>query len=331
MAIEFTCTDCSRKLRVAENVAGKRIKCPKCKAVVRVPTDGGSLDSWYLKAEDGNDYGPVPKDEMDGWVAEGRVTADCQLLQEGAEQWRWATDVYPQLMPSKTATPPAPPQPAPAAPAASNNPFVGLSDGAAPAKSAANTNPFDSVGASPTSGSSGSPFAFGEKTSSASTTPRSSSRGRGGRRKKGNGKRSGIVTVVAVLLFLSCASMVIGAIAIVALGSTFAAIATDAGYAELAATGGGIFILIALGALLLGVFYGYTGYLLTQRSEVGRIIAICIFGLSALGQVAAVIGMIVSAGLLGLALAIPVALVGGGITGFALWVLLNRDIAAEFG
>jgi hypothetical protein len=52
---------------------------------------------WHYKAEDGEDYGPVPREELDAWYAEGRITADCQLLREGSDQWQWAGDVYAEL------------------------------------------------------------------------------------------------------------------------------------------------------------------------------------------------------------------------------------------
>jgi phage FluMu protein Com len=37
MPISLTCPKCSGKLRVADNLAGKKIKCPKCAAIVPVP------------------------------------------------------------------------------------------------------------------------------------------------------------------------------------------------------------------------------------------------------------------------------------------------------
>jgi phage FluMu protein Com len=37
MPISISCTDCSKKLRVADTLAGKAIKCPQCTTVLRVP------------------------------------------------------------------------------------------------------------------------------------------------------------------------------------------------------------------------------------------------------------------------------------------------------
>ncbi len=139
MPIAIQCTDCKQRLRVPDKLAGKRVKCPKCQAILRIPKldeqqDADDVeqrvqqqpaepppptepkasaepekpeqqtgveetrpDRWYFKTEDGEDYGPVPKAELDQWMDEGRVTADCHVLQDGAEQWQWASDVYPQL------------------------------------------------------------------------------------------------------------------------------------------------------------------------------------------------------------------------------------------
>ena len=39
MAIEFVCSnrDCRRKLKVGDELSGKKVKCPKCKTVMVVP------------------------------------------------------------------------------------------------------------------------------------------------------------------------------------------------------------------------------------------------------------------------------------------------------
>lgn len=151
MPIELRCTECQRRLRVRDEIAGKRIKCPSCQAILRVPeTAAGPLepasshapapavpppdsdapaasDAWHLKTADGATYGPVPRRELDTWFQEGRVDASCQVLEAGARSWRWASDVYPQLAPrqpapaySHTSPSPAPPSPAPPSHASPN-------------------------------------------------------------------------------------------------------------------------------------------------------------------------------------------------------------------
>jgi hypothetical protein len=121
MPIEFSCGSCGKRLRVKDAAAGKRVKCPGCQTVLHVPAATpvsespaaapagtaaptaaptpapAGAESWYVKTDDGQTYGPVPRQELDSWVAEGRLTADSQILREGASQWQWATDEYPQL------------------------------------------------------------------------------------------------------------------------------------------------------------------------------------------------------------------------------------------
>jgi len=56
-----------------------------------------SKDEWFMQTEDGEQYGPVTRAELDDWVEEGRLDATCQVLCEGWEQWKWAEEVFPQL------------------------------------------------------------------------------------------------------------------------------------------------------------------------------------------------------------------------------------------
>lgn len=131
MPIEVKCASCQKRLRVPDKAAGKKIKCPGCESIIVVPADdeeptvsitpktktpakssaaagSGSREKsaakskpaemWRVKIdEDGDEYGPIDRAELDEWVAEGRLHGDCQLLQDGHDQWQWASDVYPEL------------------------------------------------------------------------------------------------------------------------------------------------------------------------------------------------------------------------------------------
>src|SRR5262245_4844145 len=104
MPVDVTCGGCSRKMRVPDTAAGKRIKCPKCQAVIAVPGAGEpavprgvALEMWHLKTDDGQIYGPVSRADLDLWQTEGRLNNDSQVLRVGADQWQWASDLYPQL------------------------------------------------------------------------------------------------------------------------------------------------------------------------------------------------------------------------------------------
>lgn len=57
---------------------------------------------WFMRSEVGQTYGPVTKEELDRWVAEGRVSARAFLAPEGAAEWQPAGNLYPQLVPQWT-------------------------------------------------------------------------------------------------------------------------------------------------------------------------------------------------------------------------------------
>lgn len=136
MPIEVYCDSCQKKLRVPDTAAGKRIKCPKCQGVISVPAATSApaptptvatpskpasaistakplsksgvskavpQEQWHVQTEDGQQYGPVSRQELDQWHADGRITVDTQLLIDGGEQWQWASDIYPDLAPQDQA------------------------------------------------------------------------------------------------------------------------------------------------------------------------------------------------------------------------------------
>jgi len=123
MAIETHCQGCQKLLRVADEHAGKPARCPGCGTIYTVPS-GTSLsgfssgsaypstasaampsqwsqpkshERWLLKTADGLSFGPVPREELDRWLTEGRITPQAQVKQEGGFTWLPATQVYPQL------------------------------------------------------------------------------------------------------------------------------------------------------------------------------------------------------------------------------------------
>ncbi len=108
MPIEFECSNCGRRLQAKDTSLGKRARCSGCQAVLQVPAGSpaprpnppGSIqpspssDQWYVKAEDGQHYGPVSKQELDDWVRQGRIMTGAQILRDGADQWEWAAAEY---------------------------------------------------------------------------------------------------------------------------------------------------------------------------------------------------------------------------------------------
>jgi hypothetical protein len=117
--MQTTCPNCSKLLRAPDDAAGKRVRCPACQTVISLdgsnpekplaspaPVRAAPAAQWTLKTEDGQLYGPISKTELDSWVADGRVSAECQLLPTGGTQWQWASDVYPQLARASASFPP---------------------------------------------------------------------------------------------------------------------------------------------------------------------------------------------------------------------------------
>lgn len=116
MPIALQCKDCDSSFHVKDDVAGKTIRCPRCKeATIRVPkltpvnkslsnVSAGSSSQWRFKGLDGEVYGPVEKEELDRWFAEGRINEQTQILAPGQEQWQWATTFYPSLSANNNAS-----------------------------------------------------------------------------------------------------------------------------------------------------------------------------------------------------------------------------------
>ncbi len=174
MPIEFTCGSCAKKLRVKDTAAGKKVRCSGCQTVQQVPaaspapasrtgTSGPttpSSNNWHVKAEDGQSYGPVSKEELDSWATEGRLTADSQILREGGDQWQWASDEYPQLAGARQ---PAPPDSG----VDSENPFAFVAADTSPVARTRRSR--SGSGGSPTPGSDKSPYAAPQTTSTTAT------------------------------------------------------------------------------------------------------------------------------------------------------------------
>lgn len=99
--MQISCPHCGRILRVADVAAGKRVLCPQCQGVVRVPSRSEAHTEaetrWLVRTEDGTIYGPVSRGELDEWVQEGRVRASCHISSEHGEEWIWASEMFPQL------------------------------------------------------------------------------------------------------------------------------------------------------------------------------------------------------------------------------------------
>jgi hypothetical protein len=108
MPLQISCPHCFQSLILPYTEAGLKVNCPNCHAPITLTAAHVApkqerkrpqppSDLWFLKAEEGSDYGPVDKKTLDQWFAEGRISADCQVLHVGDEQWHWASDLFPEL------------------------------------------------------------------------------------------------------------------------------------------------------------------------------------------------------------------------------------------
>jgi hypothetical protein len=108
--MEIGCPACGRTLRLAEQHAGKQIRCPACQQIsvapgkVEIGSDSPVLDenvaarsasSWHLRMPEGPIYGPIGWDELLAWAGEGRIAGDCELAGSRSGPWRAATDLLP--------------------------------------------------------------------------------------------------------------------------------------------------------------------------------------------------------------------------------------------
>jgi phage FluMu protein Com len=112
MALEIRCPNCDRKLRIAEEHAGKQVRCPACQQISTAPIGATDSESsaaataaenaatWHLKTPEGPIYGPITWPMVQSWAAEGRIAADCQLAESRTGPWHEAGELLPQLRPS---------------------------------------------------------------------------------------------------------------------------------------------------------------------------------------------------------------------------------------
>jgi phage FluMu protein Com len=107
MPIEVRCESCGRLLRVADEHAGKALRCPACNHISKAPSAAGPslletqahAPQWHMRTPEGTTYGPVDDRELDRWIAEGRLAADCQLASSPSGPWLAATSKFPHLKP----------------------------------------------------------------------------------------------------------------------------------------------------------------------------------------------------------------------------------------
>ncbi len=107
MTIRCQCTGCSARFDAPDVLAGKAVRCPKCKAAIRLPgaeskntaqvtPEGGSSQgpSWFVRDTDGRHRGPMSKVELDRLVGADQLDGLCQIRRADWEDWRWIETLY---------------------------------------------------------------------------------------------------------------------------------------------------------------------------------------------------------------------------------------------
>jgi GYF domain 2 len=91
--VKIACPHCNKDFAVAEKLCGTIVNCPACG--VQVPTlprsplqKGRSSSAYMIIGGDGQQYGPVPPDQLRQWMNEGRVNAATRVQVEGAGDWK---------------------------------------------------------------------------------------------------------------------------------------------------------------------------------------------------------------------------------------------------
>jgi hypothetical protein len=114
MPLDVTCLHCQRMFKLPPEHAGQLAVCPHCSKDIRIPSRAARASAaavvetedsrwktptanWYVQSDDGKQYGPISRELLQVWYEEGRITADCQVLQKGFGRWQWATDLFPDL------------------------------------------------------------------------------------------------------------------------------------------------------------------------------------------------------------------------------------------
>src|SRR5437870_2848978 len=52
--------------------------------------------AYWVVADDGKEYGPIPESELLSWIQDGRIRGHNQVLLEGSTEWQTA-DIHPQF------------------------------------------------------------------------------------------------------------------------------------------------------------------------------------------------------------------------------------------
>ncbi len=102
----FLCDNCQTKYQHDPALVGQAIRCRMCGYVFRVPAEvevaleekRRGTGRWFLRFENGRQFGPVMKEMIAEWVQEGRASGESWIFEEGTEDWHQLKEIFPELV-----------------------------------------------------------------------------------------------------------------------------------------------------------------------------------------------------------------------------------------
>ena len=359
--IQFRCPGCQKRLRMPANVAGKKVKCPACSAVLSIPSSTkkksrseaqpglaplpdaapglAPLDDAPGLAPLDDAPGLAPLDDAPGLVplddapaltplddAPGLVPVDESPALMPLDNGPGLTplDDAPGLEPMDTAAGLTPLDDDPLANAAS---FEGSAAAASPMPAGASTSPFGDGFGSPTA-----PPGAMAANPYASPAIASPSYGYGASKRRSSGMRSGAVTSVAVVNFVMAGLQLVCGVAMLAMGGLIGAFAAQAGAevdSEAAAAVGiasTVVVVYGIVMLVLSALMIVSGVGVLKLANWARVLTLVLGGIYGVLAILSLISLC-----MGQCGAIVGLLLHGGYCTFVYIVLLNRQYANEFG
>lgn len=116
------------------------------------------MAQWHVHTADGKRLGPLEREELDSWIAQGRLTPQCQVWTEGWPEWKFISEAFPeQLQQFRADSAMDDPLGAPIQPPVSSHPGLNSPGLSSPGRG----NPFggSSVGGQPQASWGATPFA----------------------------------------------------------------------------------------------------------------------------------------------------------------------------
>ncbi len=93
---QLYCPSCDDRSKPKEPTPPRRLQMNQAPPQSgQKPTNQGG--SWYLRADDGQTYGPLPWSQLEQWAKERRVTPASFISSAEDGMWKPATEVFPNL------------------------------------------------------------------------------------------------------------------------------------------------------------------------------------------------------------------------------------------